>query len=263
MKEDFRKIPVVAIRESIVFPHTDAVLTFGRKKSVSALNSAFSTDRVIAIFTQKDPRTSNPGPEDLHKVGTIATITQMMKTSEQEIHAVVHGQARVELKEIMAKEPHLLAKVSEIPDEYEDKAKVDALAKKLSQLFKKAVNMGKQAEVTIVVRLVSGNVEPNELADQIASFLEIKTSQKQKILEAYVLERRLERVIKHLSHEVQVLDLEKSISSKTQKRFEDQMRKAMLREKKKTIEEELGEEITDLSSEEIKNYRKKIKEAKT
>lgn len=262
MKEDFRKIPIVAIRESIVFPHTDAVLTFGRKKSVSAINSAFSTDRVVAIFTQKDPRTTNPGPEDLHKIGTIATITQMMKASEQEVHAVVHGQARVELKDIMATEPHLLAKVSEIPDEFEDKAKTDALAKKLSQLFKKAVNLGKQADVTTVVRLVSGNVEPNELADQIASLLEIKTFQKQRILETSVLEKRINMVIKHLSHEVQVLDLEKSISSKTQKRFEDQMRKAMLREKKKTIEEELGEEMTDLSSEEIKNYRKKIKKAK-
>src|SRR3989344_3942094 len=96
-----RRIPIVAIRGAIVFPRTDNVLSFGRKKSISAINTSFQEDRVVGIFTQKDHRNTDPGFEDLHTVGTIATITQMLST-EGEIHAVVRGQARINLKEIVS-----------------------------------------------------------------------------------------------------------------------------------------------------------------
>ncbi|MGD8744329.1 MAG: endopeptidase La [Candidatus Woesebacteria bacterium] len=260
-KEIYKQIPVVAIRASVVFPHTDPVLSFGRKKSLSAVNSAFQSDRVIAIFTQKDARVSNPRQEDLYKVGVLATINQMMST-DGEIHAVVRGQSRIKLEEIVSRAPHLLAKVSEIPEEAEESPKIKALSNKLTELFKKSVNLGKQAEIMTVMRLVSGKTKPVELADQVASLLDISTPEKQKLLEMVSLEKRLEKVLEYLSKEVNVLDIERSISTKTKKRFEDQMRKAMLREKKKTIEEELGEQLGDLSSNEVKNYKEKIKKAK-
>jgi ATP-dependent Lon protease len=260
-ENNMMQIPIVAIRGSIVFPHTDAVLSFGRKKSVSAINKAFQSDKVIGIFTQKDPRISDPSQEDLYKVGTIATITQMM-SSEGEIHVVVKGQARIKLDEIISSSPHLLAKVEEVKLQANITPDLEALANKLREVFKKAINLGKQAEIMTVMRLVSGKVEPEELVDQVASILDIKTSKKQKLLEMFPLAKRIEKVLEILSHEVKVLELEKSISTKTQKRFEDQMRKAMLREKKKTIEEELGEvEEGDMGSDEYMEYRKKIKNA--
>jgi ATP-dependent Lon protease len=262
-KKLFRQIPIVAIRGSVVFPHTDAVLSFGRKKSVVAVNTAFQEDKVIGIFTQKDPKVSDPGLEDLYKVGTIAVITQMMST-EGEIHAVVRGQARIRLQDVAQHEPYLIAKVEEISAEREKGSDVEALANKVSEEFKKAINLGKQAEIMAVMRLVSGKVEPEELSDQVASLLEVKTKKKQELLEDLSLKSRLKRVLEYLSHEVNVLELEKTISTKTQKRFEDQMRKAMLREKKRTIEKELGEadEEGELSSEEIKEYKTKIKQAR-
>ena len=114
-----------------------------------------------------------------------------------------------------------------------------------------------------VMKIVSGQAELNELADQIASLLDIKTQHKQKLLDNFSLAKRLSSVYEYLAQEVKVLELEKTISSKTQRRFEDQMRKAMLRERKKTIEQELGEEdMGDMSSEEVKTYRKKIKALK-
>jgi ATP-dependent Lon protease len=256
-----RRVPIVAIRASVVFPHTDNLLTFGRPKSVAAVNSAFRDDRVIAIFTQKDARTSDPTEDDLHKVGTIATIIQMMAT-DGEIHALVRGQARVELEEIMAHSPYLVGKVVELEEKDRESAKTKALAKSLVTTFRKAVNLGKQAEITTVMRVVSGQADPSELVDQVASLLDLRASDKQKILEILSVEKRMKEVLELLTQEVNVLDIEKVISSKTQKKFEDQMRKAMLREKKKTIEEELGEEGGDLDSEEVKTYRKKIKEAK-
>jgi len=255
-----RTVPIVAIRDSVVFPHTDSVLTFGRKKSVSAVRQAFSEDRVIAIYTQKDPKTGEPIDEDLYKIGTIATITQMMD-SDGEIHAVVRGQTRVQLEEIISYEPHLVGRVKELSEDKDVGSEVIALSNKLAELFKRAINLGKQAEITTVIKLVSGKADPVEVADQVASLLEIKASKKQELLETRSLKDRLKKTLEYLAHEVNVFELEKSISSKTQKRFEDQMRKAMLREKKRTIEEELGEEGGDLGSEEYATYKKKIKDA--
>jgi len=255
-----RNVPIVAVRGSVVFPHTDTLLSFGRPKSISAINSAFEEDRVIAIFTQKDPKTANPSEEDLYKVGTIATITQMMST-DGEIHALVRGQARINLEEILSHEPYLLGKISEIPEEIEDTPGVKALSSQLSELFKKSINAGKQAEIMTVMKLISGQVEPIELVDQIATLLEVKVILKQKLLETISVKKRMEKVLELLAQEVNVLELEKTISAKTTRRFEDQMRKAMLREKKRTIEEELGEEEGELGSDEFAEYKAKIKKA--
>jgi ATP-dependent Lon protease len=258
-KKAIRRVPIVAIRGSVVFPHTDNLLTFGRPKSVSAVNNAFQEDRVIAIFTQKDPRTADPLEEDLYKVGTIATITQMMST-EGEVNALVRGQERIKLEEIVAYEPYLTGKVIELSQDIKETDEVKALSKKLIELFKKAINLGKQAEIMTVMKVVSGQVSAVELVDQVASLLEIRVAEKQKLLEEKSLAKRIKKTIELLTHEVNILDIEKSISTKTQKRFEDQMRKAMLREKKRTIEEELGEEEGELDSDEARMYKKKIKE---
>lgn len=258
-----RRVPIVPIRGSVVFPHSDTLLSFGREKSVSAVNSAFQEDKVVAIFTQKDPRIADPGMDDLYKVGTIATITQMMST-EGEVHALIRGQARITLKEVVTQEPFLIGKVEEIGEEIIDSPEISVLAKRLQELFKKAINYGKQAEIMTVMKLVSGSVESIELSDQIASVLEIKTSEKQKILEESNLKKRLRVVLEYLAKEVNELEIDRTISSKTQKRFEDQMKKAMLREKKRTIEKELGEmdeEDAELTNEEVKEYKTKIKEA--
>lgn len=257
-----RKVPIVPIRGSVVFPNTDAVLTFGRKKSVTAVNAAFQTDKVVAIFTQKDAKNPDPQAEDLYNIGTIAVITQMMST-DGEIHCVIRGQARVKLNQIVEKDPYTVAEVEELRED-SPTDEIRAFSNKLIELFKKAINLGKQAEVMTVMKLISGTPEPNEVADQIASLLEIKVSEKQILLDTMSLKTRLEKVLAHLTHEVNVLELEKTISTKTQKRFEDQMRKTMLLEKKRTIEKELGEDEFggDLSSEESGGYKKRIKDAR-
>lgn len=255
-----RKVPIVAVRGTVVFPYTDSLLSFGRERSVAAIDSAFKQDRIIAVFTQKKARVTKPTVKDLYSVGTISTITQMMSTGG-EIHALVRGQARVKLEEVMAYDPFIVGKVTEIPFKKETSAEIKALANKLSELFKKAVNLGKQAEIMTIMKLVSGEVEPIELVDQVCALLDMKTEAKQKLLEMTSVKERLKKCVSLLSQEVSVLDLEKTISTKTQRRFENQMRKAMLREKKKTIEEELGEE-GDLGTNEAGEYSKKIRDAK-
>lgn len=257
-----RTVPIVAIRGSVVFPHTDTLLSFGRPKSVQAVNSAFQEDKVIAVFTQKDSKTTDPLEPDLYEFGTIATISQMMST-EGEVHTLIRGHARVRLEEITTESPYLIGKVVEVEEEKSDTTEIRALATRLSDLFKKSINLGKQAEVMTVMKLVSGEIEPVELVDQVATILDLKVVEKQKILEIFSLKTRFEKVIDYLAHEINILDIEKTISSKTQKRFEDQMRKAMLREKKKTIEEELGEEgEEEITADETGEYKEKIKKAK-
>jgi ATP-dependent Lon protease len=258
--ETTRRVPIVPVRGTVVFPHSDTLVSFGRPKSIAAINSAFQEDKVIAIFSQKDPRTADPDQEDLFEMGTIATITQMMST-EGEVHVLVRGQARIKLVDVIAREPFLIGMVDEIPEEPDISPEITVLSKKLQELFKKAINLGKQAEIMTVMKLVSGVVEPVELVDQIASILEIKPTEKQKILEEVSLRSRLSVVLDYIAKEVNALEIERTISSKTQRRFEDQMKKAMLREKKKTIEEELGEmeEGGELTSDEVKEYRAKIK----
>lgn len=258
--ETIRNLPIVAIRGVVVFPHTDPVLSFGRKKSVEAINKAFQEDRVVAVFTQKSSKVADPDIKDLYPIGTVVTISQMM-TTDGEVHSVVRGQARVRLNEIISKEPYLIGRVTEIPEEIETDPETQALANKLAETFKKAVNLGKQAEIMTVMKLVSGRVDSLELSNQVASLLDLKTSEKQKILEIISLKKRLTKVLESLNHEVSVLDLERNISSKTQKRFEEQMRLAMLREKKKTIEKELGEEESEWGGEEIQTYKSKIAKA--
>lgn len=265
LKKIERRVPIVAVRGSVVFPRTDTLLSFGRPKSVAAVNSAFQEDKVIAVFTQKDAKISDPRAEDLYGVGTIATISQMMST-EGEIHALVKGQARIKLTRELSYEPFLLGSVMEIDEERKNEDKVRVLAKKLSELFKKAINLGKQVEIMTVMRLISGQVEPEEMVDQISSLLDIKVQDKQALLEELSVEKRILKVIDYLGQEVNLLDLERTIAVKTHKRFENQMRRAMLREKKKTIEEELGEDEFGEGlggvSEEIIELRKKIKDAK-
>lgn len=262
IKDNTRRVPIVPVRGSVVFPHTDTLVSFGRAKSVAAVNSAFQEDRVIAIFSQKDPRTAEPEEEDLNTIGTIATITQMM-TTEGEIHALVRGQARIALRELIAEEPFLIGKVEEIPEELDEDPAIGVLGKKVQELFKKAINLGKQAEIMTVMKLISREAEPIEISDQVASLLEIKPVEKQKILEEVNVKKRLKMVLDYLTKEVNALEIEQTISSKTQERFESQMKKAMLREKKRTIEEELGEmgEEGEISNEEYKEYKTKIKNA--
>ena len=257
-------LPIVALRGSVVFPRVEAVLTFGRPKSKAAVSSAFSGDRLVAIFTQKDARISDPTPDDLYEIGTVGVIQQLMPT-DNEIHILIQGQARIKLSEAVSQEPFMLCKVEEIAESVLRSPEEEALAKHLSGLFEKAVRLGKPADVQTVMRIVSSRIEPVELADQIAYLLDLKTAGKQELLELASVEERLARVTEYLTHEIGVLELEKTISTKTQKRFEEQMKRAMLKERQKTIEQELkglGEDGFDEEEDDLGEMKKKIIAAK-
>src|SRR3989344_1288955 len=227
---EVRTLPLVAIRGSIVFPHTDAILSFGRPKSIASINAAFQESRVFGIFTQK--KTSNPDPvfEELYNVGTIATITQMM-ANEGEIHAMVRGQARAHLEEGLSHDPYLMGKVKELEETDKTGTEVEALTNHIIELFRKSINLGKPVEVNTVMKLLSRQADAIEVIDSVSSLLDVPWKEKQRLLEMLSVKQRAEYVLETLNSEVREIEIEKAISQKTHKRFEDKMRKAMLREK--------------------------------
>lgn len=261
-----RSVPIIPIRGSVVFPNTDTLLSFTRPRSVTAADSAFEKDRLIAIFTQKDSRINDPEKNDLFEVGTLATITQMM-TVDDGVHALVRGQVRVKLSEIVSESPYLVGSVEEFPDSPEHSAEILALSKNLSEMFKKALKVGKTVEVMSVVKLISETSNPSELTDQISAVLDIKPAEKQAILDTFPLLERMKKVQELLAKEITILEIEKTISSNTQQQFDDIMKKNILREKKRAIDKELGsidggDEEGGPSSEDVKEYKKKIAESK-
>ena len=254
-KPNEKIVPVIPIRDGIVFPHTESILTFGRPKSLAALESAFQGERVVCFVLQKNPKQNDPEPSDLYEMGTVSHIERMIR-SEGEVNALVKGLARAKILSYEDKGTYLLAKIEEVDEPAIDSPEIKALSNHLISEFKKALSLGKQADFLVFMNIMS-EISPSELADQIASTLDLKGTERQEILETIDIKRRLERVLEFLTKEVKVLEIEKKISTKTQEQFEKSAKEAILRERLKTIEKELGEN----EDSETKELLEKIKKA--
>lgn len=250
-------IPVIPIRDGIVFPRTESILTFGRPKSLAALESAFSGERIVCFVLQRNPKQNDPQPLDLYSMGTVSHIERMIRT-EGEVNALVKGLARGKIISYDEKIGYFLARVEEIEEQGQDTPEIRALSNHIVGEFKKALSLGKQADFLVFMNIMS-EISSSELADQIASTLDIKGSERQEILETIDVKKRLEKISDLLSREVKVLELERKISSKTQEQFEKSAKETILRERIKTIEKELGESE---ESSDIRELLLKIKEAK-
>ncbi len=248
--------PVVPIRDGIVFPGTEMILTFGRQRSVSAIEAAHSSGKRVVLVMQRNGNINDPTPSDLYQIATVGEIVQMMK-NEGEINALVRGVSKVQVLSYESVEPFFVARVSAIEDISEDTDEVKALARHLINELRRAVNLGKSMDFLMFMNIMSG-VTHLQLSHQVAGVLDIKPSERQELLELSSVRDRLEKEIVHLSRELKVLELEKKIATKTQEKFDKSMREQVLRERMKTIEKELGEES---ENKEVKELSDKIKKA--
>ena len=164
-----------------------------------------------------------------------------MIRTDGEINAQVKGIARVKILSYERHDSYFMAKVVEIPEEKEDSEEIKALCNHLTNEFRKAMNFGKSADFLLFMNIMSEN-SPAELSDLIASALDLKPQERQELLEMVNVKKRLQTLTELLAKEIKILELERRIASKTQERFEKGAREAMLRERLRTIEEELGEE---------------------
>jgi len=248
-------LPVIPIREGVLFPHTESVLTFGRSDSIAAIKHTKYTQNLAILLTQKDPSTENPSQNQLYTIGTLAVIERILNADGQ-INALVRGLQRVKILNFVQINPHRIARVEKLADITIQDDETQAFVTHLQKTFKKAVNLGKPVEFLNFMKLMGGATH-SELVDQIASTLSVTTEEKQQVLETTDVKQRLQLVIAHLSKEMKVLEIEKDVAYKTQAEFEKHMRETVLRERMRTIQKELGE--IDDEEETIGDYQLKLK----
>ncbi|EKD87015.1 MAG: hypothetical protein ACD_37C00074G0001, partial [uncultured bacterium] len=249
-------VPIIPIRDGIIFPNTDSVLTFGRPKSLLALEQSFSKERIVCFVLQKNSKLNDPAPSDLYTVGTLCRIERMIK-SDGEINAHVKGLARVKITSFENRNSFLLGSVKELQDEVVDTPEIRALCNHLTNEFRRAMNLGKAVDFLVFMNIMSESTS-SQLSDLIASVLDLRPVQRQELLTILNVRQRLEKVADLLAKEIKVLELERKIDTKTKERFEKGAREVMLRERLRTIEKELGESEEDNETREI---LMKIKEA--
>lgn len=254
-----QNVPLVTLKEGVIFPNTDAVLSFGREASLAGVNRAIDTGGQICLVSQKTSKTEFPTPEDIYNVGTLCQIEKSMPMND-EIHAFVRGVSRVSIDNVeVLEDQSLSAFITPIAEDVTEPDEIKALINHLVALVKKAVSLGKQDfQLPAFLRTV-GSSSPNVVVDQVASVLQIKNSEKQELLEIVDVKKRFDKVIEHLTSEIRVLDLERKISSKTQKKMDKSMKEAILRERMRTIQKELGEDDGDS---EVTQLKKRLLKAK-
>lgn len=249
--------PIIAIRDGIVFPATENVLVFGRNKSVDAMKSAMDTDKRVVLVMQKKLELDNPKVEDLYTVGVLAEIDKVATGDKGQINALVKGIQKVKILEFKQTSPYFAGIIEEIPEVTREDEEILAIVKYISTQIKKAINLGKTIDFVFLMNILNIQSSLN-FSNQVAMILDIKTEERQELLEENDLKKRLSKEVDYINKEIKVLELEHNISNKTQKKFEKNMRETFLREKMKTIEEELGDKG---ESKDLDDYQKKIKTA--
>src|SRR5258708_3086926 len=193
-------VPVIPIRDGIIFPSTDSVLTFGRPKSLLALESSFKHERIVCFVLQKNSKLNDPSPSDLYEIGTLSRIERMIRT-DGEINAQVRGISRAKIVSYEQHESFLLAKIIQLPDPFDNTPEVKALSNHLTNEFRRAMNLGKTADFLVFMNIMS-QTSASELSDLIASVLDVKPSERQELLEMGDVKARLEKITELLAKEI-------------------------------------------------------------
>lgn len=249
-------VPAVTLREGVVFPHTEAILSFGRDFSIQSVKKAARQEGFLVVVSQKSPDIDNPKAKDLYTVGTFCRIQKTIPVNG-EMHAIVRGLTRVKILDVSQKEDTLTATVNELEQKVEQDDELRAMIKHLINQVKKAVNLGKtNVEIPTFMRIINTSSDPATV-DQVASILDIDNKDRQKLLEETNLKNRLQEILKLLNEEIEVLKLEQKIASKTQKKFDKSMKERVLRERMKMIQQELGERGSE--DDQIEKFKKDIK----
>lgn len=254
-----RILPVIAMRDQVVYPYMVAPLAVGRVKSVAAVDQAMTGDRMIALALQKDPDTEDPTFADLYEVGTAASVVRMMKMPDKQVNLLVQGVSRVRFDEWLSADPCLKAVLTELPESLPDSSvQWDASVQSLSQLFRRFVELSPNLPDEAYVTALNLD-DPRKLCDFIASNIDLDAGQKHEILALVNVERRVERLREFLNQQLQVLELSGKIQSDARKEMEKTQREYYLRQQLREIQKELGE--TDELSREIEELQEKIEAA--
>lgn len=236
-------LPVLPLRDIVVFPHMIVPLFVGREKSVSALDEVMQSGKKIILLAQKDADKDDPDPEDLYQVGTLGNILQMLKLPDGTIKVLVEGGARVRVASIENDDNILRANYHIMPESDDDLREREAVAKTVEQQFEAYVKLNKKTPPEVLVS-VAAVEEVDKLADTIASHLSLKLEEKQALLEIPSVIERLERLYAHMEDEMEILQVDKRIRTRVKRQMEKSQREYYLSEQMKAIQKELGEDDT-------------------
>jgi ATP-dependent Lon protease len=234
-------------------------LDVGREKSVQAIEEAMLQERVIFLATQKEAQTDDPGEEDIYQIGTVAEVKQLLKLPGGTIRVLVEGIARARIRNYTAHEPFFKVEIDQYSEEFKKTPEVEALMRNLVYQFEQYVKLSKRIPPETVVSVVNLE-EPGRLGDIIASHLALRIEDKQSILEAVDIVKRLERLCAIVAKELEIVELERKINIRVRKQMEKTQKEYYLREQIKAIQRELGEK--DEKAAEGEEYREKIADAK-
>lgn len=253
------ELPVLPIRDAVHFPEELSPLLVGRDRSLKALDQALKTDRLLLVVAQRDITVEDPQGNDLYQVGVVSEAVQVLPVPDGTIRVVLRGTRRALIDRVLSTHPHLVAKISPMEEAGEQSTRVDALMREAVRLFERVAQVGKQIP-TEAMQSVTYIDKPGRLADAIAHHMNIRLAAKQEILETPDATVRLERLLKTLNNELEVLEIQTDIRSRVEREMGDTQREYYLREQMRIIQQELNERDDRLS--EIDEYREKVVKAR-
>jgi ATP-dependent Lon protease len=254
-------LPVLPVRDIVIFPYMILPLFVGRDMSVKAIERAMESDKLILLVSQKDVNVESPSTEDLYSVGTVGTILRMLKLPDGRLKILVQGLAKARVTNYSQSEPYYVGEIEKVEDKEQPELslEVEALMRNVKELVDKSLALGKSFLPDIIV-LIENIEEPGRLADLVASNLGLKADQAQELLEQTEPVDRLKKISEILNREVELLLVQQKIQSDVKGEIDKTQREYFLREQLKAIQKELGE--IDEKTEEILDLRNKITEAR-
>ncbi|PAA09267.1 endopeptidase La [Pseudomonas fragi] len=249
------ELPLLPLRDVVVYPHMVIPLFVGREKSIEALEAAMTGDKQILLLAQKNPADDDPGEEALYRVGTIATVLQLLKLPDGTVKVLVEGEQRGAVEHFGQADGYLSAEVSLIDEVAAPDRESEVFVRSLLSQFEQYVQLGKKVPAEVLSSLNSID-EPSRLVDTMAAHMALKIEQKQEILEIIDLQARVEHVLALLDAEIDLLQVEKRIRGRVKKQMERSQREYYLNEQMKAIQKELGD--GDEGHNEIEELKKRI-----
>ncbi len=261
---EIKNIPVLTLRDVVVYPHMVIPLFVGREKSIRSLDEAMENDKKILLVAQKSAEVDEPSSDDIFEIGTLATILQLLKLPDGTLKVLVEGVERVKIASMDTGGEYFTADVSVVDDDKdvsdEEQRKTELLSRALVNLFDKYVNLNKKVPPEILSSL-SGIDEPDRLSDAIAAHLGLKITQKQEILEITSVKDRLEHLVSLVEGEIDLLQVEKRIRGRVKQQMDRSQREYYLNEQMKAIQKELGD-LEDAPENELDELATKLEKAK-
>ncbi len=253
-------MPVLPLRDVVVYPHMVIPLFVGREKSIRALERAMEHDKKIFLVAQKDAGQDEPNPDDIYRIGTISTILQLLKLPDGTVKVLVEGGERARVEAFVDDEEFFGAELTvlESTQDEDEGRELEVLTRSVLTQFEQYVKLNKKVPPEILASL-TGIDDPGRLADTIAAHLSVKIEQKQAILEIESKRERLEHIIAQLEEEMDLLQVEKRIRGRVKRQMEKSQREYYLNEQMKAIQKELGD--MDDAPNEIEDLARKIEEA--